>query len=104
MENKPQFRFGFMIVLCIIVLAGQYISTGYLEKQFQTRLQNCYETINQSTLLMTALINKLEEKNILTKKEILDEAQTLSSDLKQLVEKINAEKGKTPSEPTPYSR
>lgn len=104
MNDNPRFRYGFLAGMCLIVLAGQYIATGYLENRFEARLQDCYEAVNQSTLLLTATINKLEEKKLLTRNEILVEAQTLSADLKQLMNRINAEKNKKIQEKPPHSR
>lgn len=80
-----------MTVLFVIVLIGQYMSTTYIQRDFDEKLQQCHEAVNQSTLLLTALINKLQEKKIVDKSEILLEAQNLSADLKAMLQKMEAE-------------
>lgn len=91
METTPKYRIGFMTVLFVIVLIGQYMSTTYIQRDFDEKLQQCHEAANQSTLLLTALINKLQEKKIVDKSEILLEAQNLSADLKAMLQKMEAE-------------
>jgi uncharacterized protein (DUF342 family) len=101
METKPKYRMGFMTVLFVVVMIGQYISTTYIQRDFDEKLQQCHEAANQSTLLLTALINKLQEKKIVDKSEVLLEAQNLSADLKTMIQKIEAEqKQKTSPQPS----
>ena len=98
MDTKPKFRFGFTTILFIVVLASQYISTSSMQHDFNEKLQQCHDAANQSTLLLTALINKLQQKNIVNKSEILSEAQTLSADLKEQLQKIEAAQNKNTAE------
>jgi hypothetical protein len=90
MDKTPRYRTGFMTLLFIIVMVGQYLSTTYMQRDFDAKLQQCYEAVNQNTLLLTALINKLQEKNIVVKSDIILGAQALSSDLKTLLQKQDA--------------
>jgi len=92
MDKNPGYRVGFMTLLFIIVMVGQYFSTTYMQRDFDAKLQQCYEAVNQNTLLLTALINKLQEKNIVEKSEIILGAQALSSDLKTMLQKTEAQR------------
>jgi hypothetical protein len=90
MDKTPRYRMGFMTLLFIIVMIGQYFSATYMQRDFDAKLQQCFEAVNQNTLLLTALINKLQEKNIIVKSDIILGAQSLSSDLKTMLQKQDA--------------
>lgn len=104
MDTKPGFRYGFIAVLFVIIMAGQYLSVSYLQSRFNARLQECYEAVNQTTLLLTAVINRLEKKNLLTRADVIAEAETLSADLKALMRKIEAEKNQQDATPAPVAK
>lgn len=101
MSASTKFRFGIITILVILVLFIQYSAINFLQRDVDAKISQCHEAVNQSTLLLTALINKLQEKNIVNKSEILLEAQTLSADLKAQIQKIESEqKYKAEIQPT----
>ena len=40
METTPKYRIGFMTVLFVIVMIGQYMSTTYIQRDFDEKLQH----------------------------------------------------------------
>ncbi len=109
MNNSSGYRPRFFLIIFIAVVVGQYMSINYLRKDFEQKINECYNAINTSSIMQGALINILEEKKVLDKTQLLKEAEKLSSNLNDMIENIRkqegqeSEKEKTPGEDDPFS-
>jgi hypothetical protein len=63
-----------------------------MKKDFDDKIKQCYDAINTSSIMHGALVNVLIEKNIFERNQLLQEVQKLSTDLNDMVEKIEKEK------------
>lgn len=92
--DKEKYRPGLPLLLIVFLVIGQIISMNYLKNDFENKIQQCYEAINTNSLLNSALINILAEKKILEKNDVLQEAQKLSVDLKDMIDKMKTQQKK----------
>jgi hypothetical protein len=72
-------------------------SVDYLNKEIslqkfenEKRLSECYETMNTMSIMQGALVNILVEKDVLDRNQLLIEAQKMSVDLKNMMDRIKA--------------
>ena len=86
--DKESYRPRLLIVLVIALVIGQVLFVNYLKKDFEKRIMQCYEAINTNSVLQGALVNILVEKKILERSDLLKEAQALSTDLRDMMERI----------------
>lgn len=86
--DKEKYRPKLPFLLVIIIVAIQFWSTNYIQKDFEKKIQQCHEAINTNSILNSALINMLAEKKVIDKTEVLKEAKKLTLDLKDIVEKM----------------
>jgi hypothetical protein len=96
-EKKGVFRPRFMIIMLVAVVVGQMFSVNYLNKEIslqkfenEKRLSECYETMNTMSIMQGALVNILVEKDVLDRNQLLNEAQKMSVDLKNMMDRIKA--------------
>jgi len=96
-EKKGVFRPRFMIIMLVAVVFAQMFSVNYLKKEIslqkfenEKRLSECYETMNTMSIMQGALVNILVEKDVLDRSQLLNEAQKMSVELKNMMEKIQA--------------
>jgi hypothetical protein len=96
-EKKGVFRPRFMIIMLVAVVVAQMFSVNYLNKEIslqkfenEKRLSECYETMNTMSIMQGALVNILVEKDVLDRNQLLNEAQKMSVDLKNMMDRIKA--------------
>jgi hypothetical protein len=96
-EKKGVFRPRFMIIMLVAVVFAQMFSVNYLKKEIslqkfenEKRLSECYETMNTMSIMQGALVNVLVEKDVLDRSQLLNEAQKMSVELKNMMDKIQA--------------
>jgi len=85
--SKESYRPRLLAILGVAIIIGQVVSINYLKKEFDERIAQCYEAVNTSSVLQGALVNILVKKKVLEKQELLAEAQQLSNDLMQMLDK-----------------
>ena len=66
-----------LIIVCALIIAQIFVITS-LKQEFQEQMLASQQAINTQTLLQSALINQLVEKNIITREELLQEARDIS--------------------------
>jgi hypothetical protein len=95
--KKGVFRPRFMIIMLVAVVVAQMFSVNYLNKEIslqkfenEKRLSECYETMNTMSIMQGALVNILVEKDVLDRSQLLNEAQKMSVDLKNMMDRIKA--------------
>jgi hypothetical protein len=86
--DKENYRPRLLIVLVIALVIGQVLSVNYLKKDFENRITQCYEAINTNSVLQGALVNILVEKKILERSDLLKEAGKLSTNLRDMIDKM----------------
>ena len=96
-EKKGVFRPRFVIIMLVAVVFAQMFSVNYLKKEIslqkfemEKRLSECYETMNTMSIMQGALVNVLVEKDVLDRSQLLNEAQKMSVELKNMMEKMQA--------------
>jgi hypothetical protein len=96
-DKKGVFRPRFLIIMLVAVVVGQMFSVNYLNKEIslqkfenEKRLSECYETMNTMSIMQGALVNILVEKDVLDRNQLLNEAQKMSVDLKNMMDRIKA--------------
>jgi hypothetical protein len=85
--DRETYRPRLLAILGVAIIIGQVLSINYLKKEFDEKINQCYEAVNTSSVLQGALVNILVKKKVLEKQELLAEAQQLSNDLMQMMEK-----------------
>jgi hypothetical protein len=86
--EKEKYRPRLPFLFVIIFVAIQFWFLNYLQRDFETKIQQCQEAINTNSILNSALINMLAEKKIIEKNDLLNEAQKLTLNLKDMVDKM----------------
>jgi hypothetical protein len=76
-----------LIIVCALIIAQIFVITS-LKHEFEEQMLAAQQAVNTQTLLQSALINQLIEKNIITREELLAEAQDIS---KRYMEPLPAE-------------
>ena len=96
-DKKGVFKPRFIIIMLVAVVLAQMFSVNYLKKEIslqkfenEKRLTECYETMNTMSIMQGALVNILVEKDVLDRSQLLNEAQKMSVDLKNMMERIKA--------------
>ena len=96
-DKKGVFRPRFIIIMLVAVVLAQMFSVNYLKKEIslqkfenEKRLSECYETMNTMSIMQGALVNILVEKDVLDRSQLLNEAQKMSVDLKNMMDRIKA--------------
>jgi hypothetical protein len=96
-DKKGVFRPRFIIIMLVAVVVAQMFSVNYLKKEMslqkfenEKRLSECYETMNTMSIMQGALVNILVEKDVLDRNQLLNEAQKMSVDLKNMMDRIKA--------------
>lgn len=84
--DNDSYRPRLLVVCIIIVVAAQLFIVNYLQRDFDRRIQQCYEAINTNSVLQGALVNVLVEQGVLSRQDVLHEAGTLSSDIRKMLE------------------
>ena len=94
-EKKGFFKPRFFIIMLVAVVIGQMFSVNYLNKEIslqklenKKRLSECYETMNTMSIMQGALVNMLVEKDIIDRNQLLEEAQRMSADIKNMIDRM----------------
>ena len=66
-----------LIIVCALIIAQIFVITS-LKHEFEEQILAAHKAVNTQTLMQSALINQLIEKNIITREELLKEAQDIS--------------------------
>jgi len=95
-EKKGFFRPRFFIIMLVAVVFAQFFSMNYLTKElsvhkleYEKKLSECYETMNTMSIMQGSLVNILVEKNIVDRNKLLEEAQKMSVDIKNMLDRMN---------------
>jgi len=95
-----------LIIVCALIIAQIFVITS-LKQEFEEQILAARQVVSTQTLMQSALINQLIEKNIITREELLQEAQAIS---KRFMESQPAApppfntKGLAPSDTVPAGR
>jgi len=85
--SRESYRPRLLAILGVAIIVGQVLSINYLKKEFDEKIAQCYEAVNTGSVLHGALVNILVKKNVLERQELLAEAQQLSKDLMEMLQK-----------------
>ncbi len=86
--EKPNYKPRILMILVIAVVIGQMLSVNYLKKDLDAKIAECSQAVNTCSILQGALVNILVEKKVLEREELLDNAQKLSKDLRDMVDRM----------------
>ena len=96
-DKKGVFRPRFIVIMLVAVVLAQLFSVNYLKKEIslqkfemEKRLSECYETMNTMSIMQGALVNVLVEKDVLDRSQLLNEAQKMSVELKNMMDRMQA--------------
>lgn len=90
--EKQRYRPGFLVVAVVILVLMQWYAMNSVERSIDEKLQQVHDAINTNSVLTSALINELEKKKLLERQQVLEEARRISSDLKDMLEKMQKQK------------
>jgi len=99
--EKSSYTPRFLLIVLIAVIVGQFFSFNYLKQDFEKRISECYDAINTSTIMQGALVNILVEKDVFKRERLLEEAEKLSTDLKDMMEKVKQMRESTAAQEKP---
>jgi len=86
--DKGKYRPKLPFLLVIIIVVIQFWSLNYIQRDFENKIQQCHEAINTNSILNSALIKLLDDKNIIVKNDVLNEAQKIRLNIKDIVDKM----------------
>jgi len=66
-----------LIIVCALIIAQIFVITS-LKQEFEEQIAAARQAVNTQTLLQSALVNLLIEKNMITREDLLREAGELS--------------------------
>jgi hypothetical protein len=66
-----------LIIVCALIIAQIFVITS-LKQDVEEQILAARQVVSTQTLMQSALINRLIEKNIITREELLLEAQAIS--------------------------
>jgi hypothetical protein len=97
-DKKRVFRPRFTIVILVaIILAQTFYGTYSLKKKIslqkfedEKRLSEVSETMNIMSIMQDVLVNILVEKDVLDRSQLLNEAQKMSVELKNKMDRTKA--------------
>lgn len=84
MEQKS-YTPRFIIIILVALIIGQFLTVNYMKSDFDNKINQAYEAVNQASIMMGAMVNILEEKEIISREELLTEANRISDDLLKLI-------------------
>jgi len=91
METQ-RYRPGFLFAAVAVIVLMQWYAMNWMERNIDEKLRQVHEAINTNSVLTSALINELEKKNLVERHQVLEEAGRISSDLKNMLEKMQQQK------------
>ena len=66
-----------LIIVCALIIEQIFVITS-LKQEFEEQIVAARQAVNTQTLMQSALVNRLIEKNIISREELLLEAQAIS--------------------------
>ncbi len=94
--EKKSYLPRFIVIVLIALIIGQFLTINYMKSEFDNKLGHTYEAVNQASIMMGAMVNILEQKGIMSRDELLNEANQISDDLFNLIktqeEEVNQDK------------
>ena len=67
-----------LIIVCALIIVLIFVITS-LKQDLEVQLQAARQAVNEQTLLQSALVKLLVEKNIIAREDLLREAQAISN-------------------------
>lgn len=71
-----------LIIVCLLIIVLIFVITS-LKQDLEVQLQAARQAVNEQTLLQSALIKLLVEKNVITREDLLREAQAISNQFRE---------------------
>jgi len=90
--EKNRYRPGMLLIAVLLIMGVQWFSMNAIQRDIDAKLQQVHEAVNTNSVLTTALIKVLEQKGVLEKQHVLEEAQQLSSDIKNMLAAMQQQK------------
>jgi hypothetical protein len=66
-----------LIIVCLLIIVQIFVVTS-LKHEFEQQILAARKAVNEQTLLQSALVKLLVEKNVITREDLLREAQAIS--------------------------
>lgn len=66
-----------LIIVCALIIAQIFVITS-MKQAFEKQMLAAQQAVNTQTLMQGALVNLLVEKNIISREDLLQEAQSIS--------------------------
>ena len=66
-----------LIIVCLLIIVQIFVVTS-LKHEFEQQILAARQAVNEQTLLQSALVKLLVEKNVITREDLLQEAQAIS--------------------------
>jgi len=66
-----------LIIVCALIIVLIFVITS-LKQELEEQLQAARQAVNEQTLLQSALVKMLVEKNIITREDLIQEATDIS--------------------------
>jgi predicted Holliday junction resolvase-like endonuclease len=71
-----------LIIVCALIIVLIFVITS-LKQDLEEQLQAARQAVNEQTLLQSALVKLLVEKNIIARDDLLREAQAISNQFRE---------------------
>ena len=71
-----------LIIVCLLIIVQIFVVTS-LKQQFEEQILAARQAVNEQTLLQSALVKLLVEKNIIAREDLLREAQAISNQFRE---------------------
>ena len=68
--------------MCALIIVLIFVVTS-LKQEFEEQLLAARQAVNEQTLLQSALVKLLVEKNVITREDLLQEAQAISNQFRE---------------------
>ena len=62
-----------LVIVCLLIIVQVFVVTS-LKQEFEEQILAARQAVNEQTLLQSALVKLLVEKNIITREDLLQEA------------------------------
>ena len=66
-----------LIIVCLLIIVQVFVVTS-LKQQLEEQILAARQAVNEQTLLQSALVQLLVEKNIITREDLIQEASDIS--------------------------
>ena len=71
-----------LIIVCLLIIVQVFVVTS-LKQKFEEQILAARQAVNEQTLLQSALVKLLVEKNVITREDLLQEAQAISNQFRE---------------------